>query len=122
MNVVILDYGSANYASLVNFFNKFEKLSIKVSNKKNDLIKSDLLILPGVGAFDNAVKFIKKKIDKIIKKHVLKSKPLIGICLGMQILFETSEESKKNFKRFINIKRLHCKTRKYQRWLEKSNI
>ncbi len=65
MNVVILDYGSANYASLVNFFNKFEKLSIKVSNKKNDLIKSDLLILPGVGAFDNAVKFIKKK--KLIK-------------------------------------------------------
>ena len=99
MNVVILDYGSANYASLVNFFIKFEKLSIKVSNKKNDLIKSDLLILPGVGAFDNAVKFIKKKkIDKIIKKHVLKSKPLIGICLGMQILFETSEESKKTLK------------------------
>ena len=52
----------------------FEKLSIKVSNK-NDLIKSDLLILPGVGAFDNAVKFIKKKIDKIIKKHVLKANP-----------------------------------------------
>ena len=61
MKVVILDYGSANYASLINFFNRFEKLSIKVSNKTNDLIKSDLLILPGVGAFDNAINFIKKK-------------------------------------------------------------
>ena len=116
MNVTILDYGSANYTSLVNFFNKFEKLSIKVSNKSTDLIKSDLLILSGVGAFDNAIKIIKKKkIDKIIRKHISKKKPIMGICLGMQILFEISEESKDNLKGLSILKGRAKK-------LEKTNI
>lgn len=99
MEVVILDYGSANYTSLLNFFNKFESINIKVSSKIRDIKKSQLLILPGVGAFDNAVDFIKKKkIDKIIKEHVIKNKPVVGICLGMQILFDSSEETKNNLK------------------------
>ncbi len=61
MNVVIIDYGSANYASLINFFNNFEKLKLKVSSNKRDISNSDLLVLPGVGAFDNAIRILKKK-------------------------------------------------------------
>ena len=99
MNVVIIDYGSANYASLINFFNNFEKLKLKVSSNKRDISNSDLLVLPGVGAFDNAIRILKKKkIDKIIKNEAFKGKPIIGICLGMQILFESSKETKNDLK------------------------
>jgi glutamine amidotransferase len=97
MNVVILDYGSANYHSIVNFLNFSENLNVKISYKKTDIKNSDLLIFPGVGTFDQALHNIKKrKIDKILKKEIRQGKLVLGICLGMQILFEFSDESKCN--------------------------
>tara|TARA_B100001057_G_scaffold489340_1_gene575400 strand:- start:657 stop:1280 length:624 start_codon:yes stop_codon:yes gene_type:complete len=116
MNITILDYGSANYISLVNFINSFFNFQVKISNKTQDIINSDLLILPGVGTFDGAVEQLKKKgIDKVLKRIISDGKPTVGICLGMQILFEFSEESKKNIKglSFIN-----GKTKK----LKKTNV
>jgi imidazole glycerol-phosphate synthase subunit HisH len=105
MNITILKYGSANYISLVNFINNFLKFNVKVSDKKKDIVNCDLLILPGVGTFEGAIEQLKKKkIDKVLEKIVLEGKPTIGICLGMQILFEFSEESKKNIKGLSFIK------------------
>lgn len=116
MNITILDYGSANYISLVNFINNFFNFNVKISNKTQDIVNSDLLILPGVGTFDGAVEQLKKKgIDKILKRIISDGKPTVGICLGMQILFEFSEESKKNIKGLSFIK---GKTKK----LKKTNV
>ena len=91
--IVIVDYGVGNLASLVNLLNKFE-YEIIISNKKNVLKKADCLILPGVGNFTEAIKNLKKnKIFLYLKKMIISGKPTIGICLGMQILFQSSEES-----------------------------
>ena len=91
--IVIVDYGVGNLASLINFLDKFE-FEIKISNKKNVLKNADCLILPGVGNFTEAIKNLKKKkIFLYLKKLILAGKPTIGICLGMQILFKSSEES-----------------------------
>lgn len=65
-----------------------------IENKKK--IKNDLIILPGVGSFPKAMKFlIKTGLDKSILEFSKTKKPLIGICLGMQLLFDKSEEFKK---------------------------
>ena len=93
--IVIVDYGVGNLASLVNLLNKFE-YEITISNKKNILKKADCIILPGVGNFTEAIKNLKKnKIFLYLKNLILSGKPTIGICLGMQILFKSSEESAK---------------------------
>jgi glutamine amidotransferase len=91
--IVIVDYGVGNLASLINLLSKFE-FEITVSNKKKILKNADCIILPGVGNFTEAIKNLKKnKIFLYLKKLILSGKPTIGICLGMQILFKSSEES-----------------------------
>lgn len=91
--IVIVDYGIGNLASLINLLSKFE-FEITISSKKNILKNSNCLILPGVGNFKEAIKNLKKnKIYFFLKKLILSGKPTIGICLGMQILFKSSEES-----------------------------
>ena len=95
MNILILDYGSANYHSIVNFLNFFDEINVQISSKLKEIKKSDLLIFPGVGTFDEAMYNIKKKkIEKILIQEIKNGKPVIGICLGMQILFELSDESR----------------------------
>jgi len=91
--IVIVDYGVGNLASLINLLGKFE-FEITISNKKNVLKNADCLILPGVGNFTEAIRNLKKnKIFLYLKKLISAGKPTIGICLGMQILFKSSEES-----------------------------
>jgi imidazole glycerol-phosphate synthase subunit HisH len=91
--IVIVDYGVGNLASLINLLGKFE-YEITISKKKNVLKNADCLILPGVGNFTEAIRNLKKnKIFLYLKKLILAGKPTIGICLGMQILFKSSEES-----------------------------
>lgn len=93
--IVIVDYGVGNLASLINLLSKFE-YEITISNKKNVLKNADCIILPGVGNFTEAIKNLKKnKIFLYLKNLILSGKPTIGICLGMQILFQSSEESVK---------------------------
>lgn len=66
-----------------------------ITSEREVILNSDGVILPGVGAFPDAINNIKKDgIDKVLKEAVRKDKPLLGICLGMQLLFEKSEEIK----------------------------
>ena len=86
---------SCNTNNLFSISNAFQKLNCKtiISNEKNELLNCDILVLPGVGAFNVAMDNIKNKnIDDIIFEFVKTGKTFLGICLGFQLLFETSEE------------------------------
>ena len=92
MNAIV-DYGMGN---LRNVRRAFEAIGVPVvvTSQGAEVVKADRVILPGVGAFGEAV----KRIDALglrepLLRHVSDGKPLLGICLGMQLLFESSEES-----------------------------
>ena len=92
--ICILDYGMGNIASLSNAIKKIGYTPELYSEKEE--INSNILILPGVGAFNSAMEIIKKKnYAKLINSFVEKNDNfLFGICLGMQILFNSSNENK----------------------------
>ena len=92
--ICILDYGMGNIASLSNAIKKLGYAPELYSEKEE--INSNILILPGVGAFNSAMEIIKKKnYDKLINSFIKKNDNLLfGICLGMQILFNSSNENK----------------------------
>lgn len=90
--IAIIDYGVGNLFSLTASL-KYLGAETKVTNNIEDIKKADRIILPGVGAFEDA----KKKLDatglvETIKEETAAGKPLLGICLGMQLLFEESHE------------------------------
>ncbi len=67
--------------------------SVAVESNPKNLNKYDKLILPGVGAFGDAMEHLQSNgMDSAIKEYALLDRPLLGICLGMQLLFESSEE------------------------------
>jgi imidazole glycerol-phosphate synthase subunit HisH len=90
--VTIIDYQLGNLFSVEQACNTIG-LNAKISSKKEDIINADALILPGVGAFIEAMKNL-KNLDLIspIKDAVQQNKPIFGICLGQQLLFSESEE------------------------------
>lgn len=92
--IAIVDYGMGNLRSVEN---ALDSLSIKsiITDDKELILNSDGIILPGVGAFPDAIDNIKKSgLDTILRKAVEEDKFLLGICLGMQLLFEESDEGK----------------------------
>ena len=90
--ILILDYGCGNILSLKRALDEIGVESL-VSNAKEKILESELIILPGVGAFENAIELLKKHgLFNLILDEVSKKKPLIGICLGMQMLFSKSFE------------------------------
>lgn len=93
--VAVIDYGSGNIHSIISACKKVD-LNVIVSDRNDVIMSSCGIILPGVGAFADAMKKIRhKKLDIIIKNFVNTGKPLMGICLGMQLLFDLSYEQKK---------------------------
>ena len=94
MNIVIVDYGMGNIKSVVSALKYTGAKNIIVSSDYNKLLSADKLILPGVGAFGQAMLRIKEKnIDKYLQEIVLHKKtPIMGICLGMQLLGSSSTE------------------------------
>ncbi|MBM7585986.1 glutamine amidotransferase [Bacillus pakistanensis] len=89
----IIDYGMGNLFSVSK---ALERLDIPyfLSDCPKELEKADGLILPGVGAFRDAMKLLKEqKLDQFLQDYTAEGKPLLGICLGMQLLFEKSEEN-----------------------------
>lgn len=90
--IVIIDYGMGNLKSVRNALNHLG-IENKVSADERDMANADALILPGVGAFPDAMETLEKQgLDKIIKREAAKGKMLLGICLGMQMLFEKGYE------------------------------
>ncbi|MCX6732488.1 MAG: imidazole glycerol phosphate synthase subunit HisH [Candidatus Roizmanbacteria bacterium] len=90
--IVIIDYGLGNLGSVKNALDKIGTLSI-VSKSISEVEKADGLILPGVGAAKEGMRNLKsRQLDKVIMKEVAKGKPILGICLGMQLLMDRSEE------------------------------
>jgi len=91
--IVIIDYQMGNIKNVHHALNHLG-YRVKISDKPEVIKKASGLILPGVGAFRDAVKVLKeKRLDKVIKEMVEKGKPFLGICLGMQLLFSHSEEN-----------------------------
>ena len=89
----IIDYGIGNLKSIKNSLLALGYRVI-VSKIINELESTDLIILPGVGAFKPAIQSIEKEgLDIFIKDWFYQNKPIIGICLGMQLLAESSEEN-----------------------------
>ncbi len=88
----IIDYGVGNLFSLTSSFKEIGR-QVFISGNKNELEKADKLILPGVGAFGDAAKKLRESgLEDFVKQSALAGKPLMGICLGMQLLFEKSYE------------------------------
>ena len=87
-----VDYGVGNLFSLISSF-KFIGAEIEVTSDPDVIRKSDKIILPGVGAFEDARRKLNDTgLDKIIIEEAKNGKPVMGICLGMQMLFEKSYE------------------------------
>ena len=91
-DVVIIDFGMGNCWSVQNALN-FLGLKSKISQDNETIINSKCLILPGVGSFKKAMQRIKEmKIDKAMDESIKKNSKILGICLGMQLLGNYSEE------------------------------
>ena len=90
--IAIIDYGVGNLFSLAASFRKIGAETV-VTSDREVIARADRVILPGVGAFGDAARKLRESgLDKVVIEEAGKGKPLIGICLGMQLLFEYGEE------------------------------
>lgn len=91
--VTIIDYGVGNLGSICNMFKRLG-VPAYITSKPEQVALAEKLILPGVGAFDNAMSCLNKSgLRDILSQRVLVDKiPVLGICLGMQMLMDGSEE------------------------------
>lgn len=89
---VIIDYDLGNVGSILNILHLIGERAF-ISKNADDILSADRLIIPGVGSFDEGMKNLKKYgLDKAIIKAANKGTPILGICLGMQLLGMKSEE------------------------------
>lgn len=90
--IAIIDYGVGNLFSLQSSL-KFIGAEAKVTKDIEEIRKADRIILPGVGAFADAIAKLRQSgMEKVVLEEAAKGKPLLGICLGMQMLLEKSYE------------------------------
>jgi glutamine amidotransferase len=99
MRIAIVDYGMGNIHSLISTLNYLGIQDVNLASDFKSLNDADKIILPGVGSFAKAIYQIKKdNIDKHLNKIILENqKPILGICLGMQLLCTSSKEDGNNF-------------------------
>lgn len=93
--ITIINYGSGNISAIGNIYERL-KVPFKVANSPEEVLGSEKIILPGVGAFDETISMLDESgFRSVLDKEVLENKvPVIGICVGMQILAKSSEEGK----------------------------
>jgi glutamine amidotransferase len=92
--IAIVDYDMGNLHSVCKGLEK-AGATPKITDSSTQLLQADAIVLPGVGAFDPAVQHLRSRgLEAAIKKAIANGKPFLGICLGLQILFESSEEGK----------------------------
>ena len=92
--IAIIDYDAGNIKSVEKALQKLGQ-EVVITRDAETILAADKVILPGVGAFGDAMENLRKyQLDKVIYQIVEKSIPFLGICLGLQLLFEKSDESK----------------------------
>ncbi len=90
--IAIVNYGVGNLFSLAASFRKIGAETV-VTSDRNQIAAADRVILPGVGAFGDAARKLRESgLDRVVVEEAKRGKPLMGICLGMQLLFAYSEE------------------------------
>jgi glutamine amidotransferase len=96
--IALIDYGRGNLRSIKNALLHIGDFQIDVTSDHAVIESSDCLILPGVGAYSGAMQNLRdRNLIELLNDQVLnKKKPIIGVCLGMQLLFESSTEGGKN--------------------------
>lgn len=91
--IAIIDYDAGNLKSVEKALH-FLGQECVITRDAKEILGADRVVLPGVGAFGNAMNQLKKyELDKVIRETVEREIPFLGICLGLQLLFEGSEES-----------------------------
>ncbi len=91
--IAIIDYDAGNLRSVEKAFHAVGEECV-VTRKSSEILRADRVILPGVGSFGVAMEQLKKyELDKVIREVAESGKPFLGICLGLQLLFEGSDES-----------------------------
>ena len=94
-SLAIIDYGMGNLQSIINAVEYLGGFNPVITSDQEVIKDANGIILPGVGAFGDAMNELhKRNLVEILNEEVcVKKKPILGICLGMQLLFESSEES-----------------------------
>lgn len=91
--IAIIDYGMGNLHSVSKAIERLGE-KVRVTANREEILAADGAILPGVGAFGDAMEELRKTgLDEVTREFVQTGKPLFGICLGMQLLFTESEEN-----------------------------
>jgi glutamine amidotransferase len=92
--IAIIDYGMGNIHSVNKALVVYGAETL-VTNKPEDILSCEKVVLPGVGAFDDAMQELENQgLIPVLRESIKNKKPFLGICLGMQLLFEGSEEAK----------------------------
>jgi len=104
--IAVIDYDMGNVGSIKNILKKITDESVVITNDLKQLSEADKYILPGVGSFDAGMANLKlfNLIDVLNKEVLVNKKPLLGICLGMQLLGTNSEEGSTDGLGFIPFK------------------
>ncbi|PYB77098.1 imidazole glycerol phosphate synthase subunit HisH [Rhizobium wuzhouense] len=90
--ITLVDYGMANMLNVARAF-RHCGAKVRVVEKAADASTSDRLVVPGVGAFEKSIRAVREKgFDDLIRRHAETGRPFLGVCVGMQMLFEASEE------------------------------
>lgn len=91
--IAIIDYDAGNIKSVEKAFGALGQACV-VTRDHDEIRRADKVVLPGVGSFGMAMEQLRKyELDKVIREVTQEQKPFLGICLGLQLLFEGSEES-----------------------------
>ena len=93
--IVLIDYEIGNIHSISNALNTLGYKKFKISNNATVISDADVLILPGVGSFDETIKnlFASNLVDLLNEEVLIKKKPILGICVGMQMMATSSDEN-----------------------------
>jgi glutamine amidotransferase len=92
MTVSLIDYGLGNLGSVVNMLKRVGAES-RLVRTPEEILASDRLLLPGIGAFDTGIRLLTEQgVVSAIREFAASGNPLLGICLGMQLLLDASEE------------------------------
>ncbi len=91
--ITLLDYGAGNVRSVINAIEKLGQ-NVKIASNRDDILSAEKLVFPGVGSFGNMMRILDEKgLRDPLKDYLTSGRPFLGICLGLQALFEDSEEA-----------------------------